>query len=90
MPCGEDTDKPYEGEVIMERCLICGKFMSQASLFNAIVRVPYGTCLDTEPSDEEFMHYSCWEKLNPDQQELIKKTSWQFTDRTHSPQGANQ
>ncbi len=66
----------------IEKCVECGKFMSWESLVNAIVRVPYGSAPDTEPPDEEFMHYSCWERLNPDRQELIKKTSWQFKDRS--------
>ncbi len=66
----------------IEKCVQCGKFMSWEALANAIVRVPYGSRLDTEPPDEEFMHYSCWEKLNHDGQELIKKTSWQFQDRS--------
>lgn len=66
----------------IEKCSICGKFMSWASLFNAIVRTPYGTALDTEPPDEEFIHSRCWDNLIPKQRALIKKTSWQFLDRT--------
>ena len=66
----------------IEKCSICGKFMSQANMFNAIVRTPFGTALDTEPPDEEFIHLRCWDKLVPGQRVLIKKTSWQFTDKT--------
>jgi hypothetical protein len=70
----------------IEKCSVCGKFMSWASLYNAVVCTPFGSRFDTEPPDEEYIHSKCWDNLTPEYKALIKKTSWQFLDRTRGGQ----
>jgi len=58
------------------RCNRCGQFIGQNDK-QAVAYTPYGTCLDTEPPDEEYICGKCWtEDMDDSDRALTRMVSW--------------
>jgi len=56
------------------RCSECGRFLKLDA--QTISYVLFGSCVDLEPPDPEYVHFKCWEKLSSSSKELTKRVSW--------------
>lgn len=54
-------------------CVYCGRFISWKQY---VTWTPYGTALDLEPPDDEFMCKPCWDKLSEKDQERYRTWEW--------------
>lgn len=60
--------------ITLPNCELCGRFVSWRNGYASYI--PFGSQNDLEPPDEQFMHTSCYEALNPTQQRYYSKWVW--------------
>ena len=58
----------------LPNCALCGRFISWKKGYASYI--PFGSALDTEPPDEEFIHLSCYNALDKTRQSYYTKYVW--------------
>ena len=58
----------------LPNCCECGKWVGWKKGYMTFT--PFGSVLDMEPPDPQFMHLSCWEKLDEKHRSYFTKWAW--------------
>lgn len=65
------------------QCYLCSRFMSWKDIRSSVSWIPYGSCTDLEPPEEEYAHAICWKSETDSRKDLIKRTSWIKPNQTN-------